>query len=87
MNAIHLVQKVRTKGFTLICQFSGGEVVEYDMSDLKSEKGPMAEPLKKPSYFSKVFIESGTPTWPNGYDVCPETVYRDGKRVKAKKIS
>lgn len=87
MKPIHLIQKVKTKGFTLICQFIGGELVEYDMSDVKEERGPMAQPLKKLSYFSKVFIESGTPTWPNGYDVCPETVYQEGKHLRMNNAS
>ena len=84
---IHLVQKVKTKGYKLICQFGGGETVEYDMSDVKSEKGPIAAPLKKPAFFAKVFVESGTPTWPNGYDVCPETIYQEGKRIKSARPS
>jgi hypothetical protein len=80
---IHLMQAVAAKGFTLICHFSGGEIVEYDMSDIRSEAGSIAAPLKKPSFFSKVFIESGTPTWPNGYDVSSELIYREGKRIKS----
>jgi hypothetical protein len=84
---IHLVQKIKTKGLKLICQFAGGVSVEYDMSDLKSESGPMAEPLKKLSFFSKVFVESGTPTWPNGYDVSPELIFQEGKRLKSSRAS
>ena len=32
----------------------------------------MALPLKDPDYFARVFLESGAPTWPNGYDMCPD---------------
>ena len=77
---IHLVTKVEARGYVLICYFGGGEVVEYDMSDIASETGPMSQPLKDQKFFQKVFLESGTPTWPNGYDVCPETIYQHGKR-------
>ena len=77
---IHLVQKATTRGFILVCTFSNAEIVEYDMTNIHDERGTMAQPLKKPTFFSKVFVESGTPTWPNGYDVCPETIYLQGKR-------
>ena len=32
----------------------------------------MALPLKEPAYFARVFLEFGAPTWPNGYDMCPD---------------
>jgi hypothetical protein len=73
---------VKVKGFTLICHFAGGEIIKYDMNDIKNESGPMAQPLKKKSYFAKVFVESGVPTWPNGYDVSPELIYREGERIE-----
>ncbi len=82
MKKIHLIQTVKVKDFTLICYFGTGEIIKYDMSDIKKETGPMAQPLKKKSYFAKVFIESGVPTWPNGYDVSPELIYKEGKRIK-----
>lgn len=85
---IHLIQSVSTRGFVLICHYSSGEIVEYDMGDVLQEKGRMSQPLKEPNFFDKVFVESGTPTWPNGYDVCPEVIYKDGKHInRLKKVS
>ena len=78
---IYFVKKVKVDNFKLICEFREGEVVEYDMSDIQNEAGSMIEPLKDRVFFSKVFIESGAPTWPNGYDVSPETIFRDGKHL------
>ena len=34
----------------------------------------MVEPLRDPAYFSRVFLEDGAPTWPNGYDMAPRWV-------------
>jgi hypothetical protein len=42
----------------------------------------MLEPLRSVDYFKKVFLEMGVPTWPNGYDVCADVIFRDGKSVK-----
>ena len=33
----------------------------------------MVEPLRDPKFFSRVFLEFGAPTWPNGYDIAPWT--------------
>jgi hypothetical protein len=39
----------------------------------------MAEPLKEPAYFARVFIEDGALTWPNGYDWDPIALHDDMK--------
>lgn len=33
--------------------------------------GTVTEPLRDPAYFRRVFIELGTPTWPNGCNIDP----------------
>jgi hypothetical protein len=37
----------------------------------------MVAPLKDPAYFSRVFVEGGVPTWPNGYDYAPSALYAE----------
>ena len=37
----------------------------------------MLEPLRDPSYFARVSIEFGAPTWPNGFDLAPEWLRRE----------
>jgi hypothetical protein len=51
------------------------------MSFLLQRKGEMVLPLKNLVFFKKVFIESGTLAWPNGYDVHANTVERDGQKI------
>src|SRR5262249_39711290 len=61
-------------GHGLRFRFSDGPAGEHDFSALVAESGPMVEPLRDPAYFSRVFLEDGAPTWPNGYDMAPSWV-------------
>jgi hypothetical protein len=59
-------------GYRLHATFSDGTAGEHDFSTLVAESGPMGEPLRDPTYFARVFLEYGAPTWPNGFDMCPD---------------
>ncbi len=64
-------------------EYRGGHRIHMTFND-NSEKtidfrqwleGPVFEPLKKPSYFRRFFLDGGTVAWPNGADIAPETLY------------
>ena len=57
--------------------FSDGSAGEHDFSHMVAESGPMLEPLRDPSYFARVFLECGDPTWPKGFDLAPEGLRRE----------
>lgn len=58
-------------------QFSDGSEGVRDFADITAEGGPMVEPLKSQEYFARVFVESGVPTWPNGFDVDAINLYME----------
>jgi hypothetical protein len=43
--------------------------------------GPMIEPLRDPAFFARVFIELGTLTWPNGFDLDSIALHDEMKKV------
>lgn len=77
------IKKIETKNFTLICLFDTNETVIFDMTDIMQQSGSMIEPLRDNSFFKKVFLESGAPTWPNGFDLCPDMIYQQGGKKTA----
>lgn len=89
--SMHEVVSVRVIGpFRIHVVFANGMNGERDMRYLTEKSGEMALPLRDPVFFSKVFIELGALTWPNGYDLDPIFLYdqmsKDGalsKRVAA----
>ena len=62
-------------GHRLRVRFSDGNEGIRDCSDIFAVGGPMVEPLKAPDYFARAFVETGVPTWPNGFDLDPVNLY------------
>jgi hypothetical protein len=67
----------RLGGFRLRVRFSDGSEGAHDFAAMVAEPGPMLEPLRDEPYFSRVFLEFGAPTWPNGFDIAPEWLRRE----------
>jgi hypothetical protein len=73
----------RLGGFKLEIEFSDGTAGVRGFQKFIADKtGPMAEPLKDPAYFARVFIEDGALTWPNGYDWDPIALHDEMKRAR-----
>jgi Protein of unknown function (DUF2442) len=64
-------------GFRLRLSFTDGTQGVHDFTALVNEPGQMLEPLRDEGYFSRVFLEFGAPTWPNGFDIAPEWLRRE----------
>ena len=64
-------------GFRLRVRFTDGSEGVHDFATMVAELGPMVEPLREQTYFARVFLEYGAPTWPNGFDIAPEWLRRE----------
>lgn len=83
---LRLVVKVKAKsGFQLECTFDNGVTKTYDMSFVSTTRAPMLTPFKDEKFFKKVFLEMGTPKWPNGYDICADLLFKDGTLIEKKR--
>ena len=58
--------------FNIRVRFNDGRVGVCDCSADIAGDGSVAKALQSPEYFARVFIEHGAPTWPNGFDMCPD---------------
>jgi hypothetical protein len=58
--------------FGLRVRFNDGSAGVHDCSVDISGTGSMFKPLQDPAYFARVLLEQGAPTWPNGFDICPD---------------
>lgn len=85
-----VVKAKHVSGYLLEVYFDDGTQKLIDMSQWF--KGPVFEPLKKPSYFKKFFVEGATVAWPNGVDISPEALYaakdlRSASPVRTRAVS
>jgi Protein of unknown function (DUF2442) len=74
---VDVVKVKPMEAFRLWVRFSDGSEGVADLSKLAARTGPMVAPLKDPAFFSRVFVEAGAPTWPNGYDYAPSALYAE----------
>ena len=59
----------RLGGHRLYIAFNDGSGGDHDFCSLMKEPGPLLEPLSEEAFFSRVFVDFGAPTWPNGFDI------------------
>lgn len=74
---VDVVKVKPMEAFRLWVRFSDGSEGVADLSKLAARTGPIVTPLKDPAFFSRVFVEAGAPTWPNGYDYAPSALYAE----------
>ena len=78
MTDFPMVDVLRLKpldGCKLWLRFTDGSEGIRDLSALLASGGPMVEPLRDPTFFHRVFVEMGVPTWPNGFDLDAINLY------------
>jgi hypothetical protein len=54
-------------------RFSDGSVGERHFAAMTVEPGSMLAPLRESAYFARVHLDFGALTWPNGFDVAPNS--------------
>ena len=70
---------VPTEAYKLELTFANGELGVYDCVPLL-DFGVFTE-LREVSYFRRAQAAGGTVVWPNGQDICPDTLYEDSKKL------
>ena len=77
----HVIRATYEKGFRIHLTFNDGTAASVDFESWLS--GPVFEPLKRPAYFRKFFIDGGTVAWPNGADIAPETLHEAAQGTRS----
>ncbi len=65
--------------YVLLLEFSNGEIKRFDVAPYIG-KGIFA-PLADESFFRRVKVFLGSIQWPNGADLCTDTLYLDSESI------
>ena len=57
-------------------RFRDGYVAELDFADYGHAGWPLRRALSDPALFAEAYLAYGIVSWPNGYDIAPETLRR-----------
>lgn len=57
--------------FRVMLEFTDGTEGEFDGRAVLRRDGPLLEPLRDESYFSRYFLDAGALCWPNGLELSP----------------
>jgi len=62
-------------GHRVCLRFRDAFIGELDLLPwLEANRAPMNDSLLEESFFKQVFLDDGVLTWPNGFDLDPDTV-------------
>jgi hypothetical protein len=81
---LHTVKKVKyLDGYKLELIFNDGKAKVVDFKERLQYAKNMFLPLRDVNYFKKVKSDGTTLVWPNGLDLCPDTLYEMGTEMQA----
>jgi hypothetical protein len=73
---IEKIYKTDLNGFKVKLRFDNGKTGVVSLAHIFSSPKNLSEEILKGGMFSRCFIESGALAWPNGFELCPDSVYQ-----------
>ncbi|PWU17841.1 MAG: hypothetical protein C5B49_08210 [Bdellovibrio sp.] len=84
---IKAIRVVADDNFNITVDLEDGRTIRFEMNFIKSESGPVVDPLRQIFEFKKVFVRNGIVTWPSGYDIDPYFLVERGVPVDKDKTA
>ena len=87
-NKIAKILSINSESYTLKLKFTDGTSGFVDLGYIFSRPKELAAEIIKGQLFEKCYIESGAIAWPNGLELCPDSLrmrLNKSKKVAASK--
>lgn len=73
-NKVTKIIAVNADRYCLTLQFADGAMGILSLSDLFDKPKGLSAEILKGGMFERCFVESGAVAWPNGFELCPDTL-------------
>lgn len=73
-NKILKVLGAELETYSVKLKFSDGTLATISLDEIFSKPKGLAREIMKGNLFGKCFIESGALAWPNGFEICPDSL-------------
>ena len=80
---IKLIEARYQGNFQVALNFSDGKEGIFDGRVLLLRSGPLLDPLRDETYFSRLFIDAGALCWPNGLELSPARLHETCQAIAA----
>ena len=76
MKHLNKVKSVRhLEDFRLCIAFRDGFIGELDLWPIfENPRGPLTQAFQQQGFFEQMYLDHGTLSWPNGYDICSDVL-------------
>jgi hypothetical protein len=68
------ILSVNTENYLVSLKFKGGVTGTVSLSNIFNKPKGLVREILKGNMFHRCFIESGALAWPNGFELCPDTL-------------
>ncbi|MBI1910132.1 MAG: DUF2442 domain-containing protein [Deltaproteobacteria bacterium] len=78
------VVKTDPISFQVKVKFSNGSVGSIDLGPIFEKPKGLAAEILKGGIFNHCFVEAGALAWPNGFELCPDALWKWFKEERAR---
>ncbi len=85
-NKILKIVSIDEENFKIKLKFNDGATGEVDLNVFFAKPRNLAAKIVKGGMFSKCYVESGALAWPNGFELCPDSLrfkMKEKKQIQA----
>lgn len=88
-NKIEKLLSIDPENFSIQLRFEDGESGVVSLKNIFEHPKAMSAEILKGEMFNRCFIESGALAWPNGFELCPDTLrnWLDTQRKTSRKAA
>lgn len=84
LNKISKITNIDSEKFRVELLFEDGSACEVSLAHIFTSPKGLASEIIRGNLFERCFVESGALAWPNGFELCPDSLKELAKNEQSK---